>query len=403
MAKTPSSLILNLVTTVLIVILTGSVILHPRQAFEAALTGLQAWWQIVVPALLPFFVLSQLLLGLGIIHFLGVLLEPIMRPLFNIPGAAGLVVIMGYASGAPLSASLTAQLKNQGVLTAAEGERLICFTNNASPLFMLGAVAVGMLQKPEIGPIIAAAHYGANLFLGLIFRFYRRSDAASSKETLAWRFWLRRAWEVFLRGQQQKSPPLGHLLGEAIRHSFQALLTIGGFIIVFSVFIRMIQLWGWTNNLSLILKPLLRLLNLDPQVAPALVAGCLEMTIGTKLASELPLPLTTRLATISFILGWAGLSIHAQVASMISSTNLRLWPFILARFFHAVLASQLVLFFYGPAEPVIKLLERPFSPPPSSWPTLWVYYISFGLWNFFIFTFLAFLSLGVWSLIIRRR
>lgn len=391
------------VTTVLILILTGSVILHPLQAFEAALTGLQAWWQIVVPALLPFFVLSQLLLRLGIIHFLGALLEPIMRPLFNIPGVAGLVVIMGYTSGAPLSASLTAQLKNQGLLTAAEGERLLCFTNNASPLFMLGAIAVGMLQKPEVGPIIAAAHYGANLFLGFVFRFYRRSDAASSKETLTWYLGIRRAWEALWRGQQQNSTPLGYLLGEAIKQSFQTLLTIGGFIIVFSVFIRMVQLWGWTNNLSLILKPLLLLLSLDPQVAPAVVAGSLEVTIGTKLASELTLPLTIRLAAISFILGWAGLSIHAQVASMISSTNLRLWPFILARFFHGVLASQLVLFFYGPAEPVIKLLERPFSPPPSNWPTLWIYYISFGLWNFLVFTFIALLSFGLWSLIIRRR
>lgn len=390
------------VTTLLILIFTGCIILHPRQAFEAALTGLQAWWQIVVPALLPFFVLSQLLLRLGIIHLLGALLEPVMRPLFNIPGVAGLVVIMGYTSGAPLSASLTAQLKNQGLLTAAEGERLICFTNNASPLFMLGAVAVGMLQKPEVGPVIAAAHYGANLCLGFIFRFYRYSDAGSSKEALPWYSRIGEAWKHLSHGQQN-SVPLGHLLGEAIRQSFQTLLTIGGFIIVFSVFIRMVQLLGWTDALSAILKPLLRILSLDPQVAPALVAGCLEMTMGTKLASELPLPLTVRLSAISFILGWAGLSVHAQVASMISSTNLRLWPFVLARFFHGVLASQLVLFFYGPAEPVIKLLERPFPPPPSTWPTLWIYYISFGLWISFIFTLIGSLGLGLWSLFLRRR
>ncbi|MCG0278106.1 MAG: sporulation integral membrane protein YlbJ [Thermanaeromonas sp.] len=389
-------------TTLLTIIFTGCIILHPRQAFEAALAGLQAWWQIVVPALLPFFVLSQLLLRLGIIHLLGVLLEPVMRPLFNIPGVAGLIVVMGYASGAPLSASLTAQLKNQGLLSTAEGERLICFTNNASPLFMLGAVAVGMLQQPEVGPVIAAAHYGANLCLGLLFRFYRYSDTSSSVQTFPWYIRIRQAWKDLLYAPQQNSAPLGYLLGEAIRQSFQTLLTVGGFIIVFSVFIHMVQLLEWTTALSFLLTPLLHILNLDPQVAPALVAGCLEMTIGTKLASELPLPIPVRLAAISFILGWAGLSVHAQVASMISSANLRLWPFILARFFHGVLASQLVLLFYGPAEPVVKLLERPFSLPPSTWPTLWIYYTSFGLWIFFIFILIALLGIGAWSLVLQR-
>lgn len=387
-----------------IVFLCISIVLYPRQAFQAALAGLEAWWQIVVPALLPFFILSQLLMGLGIVHFLGVFLEPLMRPLFNVPGTAAFVVIMGYTSGAPLSALLTAQLRNQGLLTQAEGERLICFTNNASPLFMLGAIAVGMLQDAHLGPVIAAAHYGANLCLGLLFRFYRRGAASTPMPVFSLGDLPRRAWQALLWAQRQDGRPLGQLLSDAVTRSFQVLLTIGGFITIFSVVIQLAQLFGIIGWLAHLLAPFLRFILLDPQSTPAVAAGLLEMTIGTKTASELPLPITARLITISFILGWAGFSIHAQVAAMISSTDLSLAPFILARFLHALVASRLVLLFCGPVKPVIALLQAPFPLSfPAPWITLWVYYTGFALLTLIFFTSLTALGLLAYALLARKR
>ncbi|MGI9951099.1 sporulation integral membrane protein YlbJ [Moorellaceae bacterium AZ2] len=379
-------------------------ILNPRQAFQAALGGLEAWWQIVVPALFPFFVLSQLLMGLGIVHFLGVFLEPFMRPLFNVPGSAAFVVLMGYTSGAPLSALLTAQLRSQGLLTSAEGERLICFTNNASPLFMLGAVAVGMLHDPQLGPVIAAAHYAANLSLGFLFRFYRRREVSTRMTGTPFRHLPRRAWQVLLEAQRQDGRPFGQLLSDAVTRSFQVLLTIGGFIVLFAVVIRLAQLAGIARWLEKALVPFLQLIDLDPQSTPAVAAGILEMTIGTKTAGELPLPAPARLAAISFILGWAGFSVHAQVAAMISGTDLRLGPFVGARLLHAVLASKLVLFFYGPAEPVVKLLNAPFSHMSTApWTALWIYYTGFALLTLVFFTSLTALGLLVYAFFRRQK
>ncbi|GFN23986.1 MAG: sporulation integral membrane protein YlbJ [Thermoanaerobacteraceae bacterium] len=379
------------------------IILHPLQAFQAALGGLEAWWEIVVPALLPFFVLSQLLMGLGIVHFLGVFLEPFMRPLFNVPGSAAFVVLMGYTSGAPLSALLTAQLRSQGLLTPAEGERLICFTNNASPLFMLGAVAVGMLHDPQLGPIIAAAHYAANLSLGILFRFYRRREGSSPMAGTPLRRLPRRAWQALLEAQRRDGRPFGQLLSDAVTRSFQVLLAIGGFIVLFAVVIRLAQLTGVTRWLEKALVPFLRLVGLDTQSTSAVAAGMLEMTIGTKTAGELPLTLPARLAAISFILGWAGLSVHAQVAAMISGTDLRLSPFIGARLLHGVLASKLVLFFYGPAQPVVNLLKAPFSSAAGSWHALWIYYTGFPLLALMFFISLTALGLLVYALLRRPK
>src|SRR5262245_3465000 len=81
--------------------------MFPAQTLESSLRGLSIWWQVLFPALFPFFVISELLLGFGIVHFFGKLLDPLMRPLFRLPGIGSFVVTMGYVSGYPVGARLT--------------------------------------------------------------------------------------------------------------------------------------------------------------------------------------------------------------------------------------------------------------------------------------------------------
>ncbi len=390
-------------TAVTVVILALAIILFPQPVFQAALRGLMAWWEIVIPALLPFFVISQLFMGLGIVHFLGVLLEPVMRPLFNVPGTGAFVMAMGYTSGAPISAVLTSQLRQQRLVTRVEGERLICFTNNASPLFMLGAVAVGMLHDPSLGPALAGAHYGANLFLGILFRFYGRRAPASPPGNYPLLSLPRRAWRAMIQAQQRDGRSLGQLLGDAVSHSFHTLITIGGFITLFSVITQVAGMLGILDLLARLLLYAGYPLGLTPAIAGALASGIFEMTMGAKFASEAPVPLGEQITAISLIMGWAGLSVLGQVAAMTSKTDIRLGPFILARFLHGFLAAFMVQLFRGPARPVLGWLAgSPFLSPPVSWLSLGVHYTGFTLTLAALFLLLAGLGLFARLTLYRR-
>ena len=86
---------------VLAVALALFMIVEPAATLEASANGLKLWFQAVLPALFPFFVVCDLLVALGVVRFLGVILEPVMRPVFRLPGAAGFVVAMGFTSGFP--------------------------------------------------------------------------------------------------------------------------------------------------------------------------------------------------------------------------------------------------------------------------------------------------------------
>ncbi|MDV2887595.1 sporulation integral membrane protein YlbJ, partial [Alkalihalophilus pseudofirmus] len=113
---------------------------------------------------------SELLIGLGVVKFVGVLLEPLMRPLFRVPGVGGFVWAMGLASGFPAGAKFSARLRQEGHLSQIEAERLASFTNSSNPLFIFGAVAVGFFKNANLGIILALAHYLGNVCVGTVMR-----------------------------------------------------------------------------------------------------------------------------------------------------------------------------------------------------------------------------------------
>lgn len=76
-------------------------IIFSHTAVESASKGINLWLNIVFPSLFPFFVASEILYRTGFIKSLGILLEPIMRPLFNVPGCGSFALAMGITSGYP--------------------------------------------------------------------------------------------------------------------------------------------------------------------------------------------------------------------------------------------------------------------------------------------------------------
>jgi len=106
----------------------------PRHGFEGRSGRHDLFLNVVFPSLLPFFILSEIMLGLGVVHFIGVLFEPLMRPLFNVPGEGAFVLSMGLAAGYPMDAVITARFRRQDMCTRTEGERMLAFSNTADPV-----------------------------------------------------------------------------------------------------------------------------------------------------------------------------------------------------------------------------------------------------------------------------
>ena len=65
---------------------TLALVLWPEQAMEAMRDGLKLCGNVILPSLFPFFVLSSLVVELGMSRYLGRVLEPGQRELRRRPG-----------------------------------------------------------------------------------------------------------------------------------------------------------------------------------------------------------------------------------------------------------------------------------------------------------------------------
>lgn len=350
---------MTILLAIIAISLTVSVIMFPEDAFNASVSGLQVWWNIVFPALLPFFIMAQILIGLGVVHMLGVVLEPVMRPVFNVPGTGSFVMAMGLASGFPIGAVLTGQLRRDNLCSKTEAERLLSFTNTADPLFMFGAVAVGMIGYPEVGIIIATAHYASSLTIGLLMRFYKHRDYSVMPATKNNEGLLDRAVEALIKARKKDNRPLGKLLSDAIIRSIETLMLIGGFIILFSVIIKILDKVGIVKMLIPALDLLLGTAGVSTELSPALVSGIFEIDLGCQIAGTSAAPLRDIIIISGAIIAFSGLSVHAQVASIISDTDISIVPYLVARVVHAFLAGLYTALLIGPVFPLVERVAIP--------------------------------------------
>jgi len=325
-----------------------SMIVLPDESFKASIQGLNMWWEVVFPSLFPFFVISELLIGFGVVRFLGVLLEPLMRPLFRVPGVGGFTWAMGLASGNPAGAKFTARLRQEKQITQIEAERLVAFTSSSSPLFIFGAVAVGFFHNPSLGIIFAAAHYVGNIAVGLVMRFHGTNEEVRRPKRKH-KFLLKEALRVLHATRIKNNKPIGKLLGDAVMSAIQTLLMIGGFIILFSVFNKLLRYMHITSFLALLTEGLLHLAHFSEKLSIPLISGLFEMTLGIQMISEArESPLLQQVIAASFMLGFGGFSIQAQVASILAQTDIRFRPFFIARMLHGFLSAAIVWLIWNP-------------------------------------------------------
>lgn len=310
----------------------AALLLSPEIGLQAARYGMDIWWKTVFPSLLPFFILTELMAGLGVIAFFGSLSSRMMQVFFRLPGPAGVSWILSLASGFPSGARMAARLRTEGTITRIEAERLVAMAHSSNPLFILSAVASGFLNSPETGSFIAAAHYGGALLVGFSFRFYGRQKG-TTKETSAG------ALHAFQAARKKDGRAFGSMFADAVLSSVQTLMLIGGFILFFSVLTALLTSYGAAG----LIFSMLPVQETSLPVFQAMFSGFFELTSGVKQAAASTLSLPVSLILISAILGFSGWSVHAQVAAIISSTDIRYGPFLAARFLHSFYSVVLML------------------------------------------------------------
>ena len=123
---------------------TACLLIFSGSNLPAIKSGLKLWANYVIPSLFPFFVATELLMHTNIINLFGRILNNYMKPLFNISGEGAFAFIMWIISGYPVGAKIASKFRENNICSKAECERLLSFTNNSGPLFIIGTVGILM-------------------------------------------------------------------------------------------------------------------------------------------------------------------------------------------------------------------------------------------------------------------
>jgi sporulation integral membrane protein YlbJ len=311
------------------------IIIYPSPVFQSSLSGMTLWWKYVFPSLLPFLILSEIAIGAGVIRALGTLLDPLTRWMFGFNGNGGWAFAMGLFAGFPAGASTASTLLKQKAFSPPEAERVLAISHLCNPVVMVTVIGIGFFHQAAVGIFIAIIHYISAFLLGFILRW--RSHAAINPHMIL----ITDTQNIFIRAlksakqaQTEDGRTFGKMLGDSVTGSIQTIMVIGGWMMFFSVLIQVISL----------LLPIA----FSQSHYSNVISSLLEPHLGAYAISQnTTLPLLSKIAFVGAILGWSGLSIHAQVKSFMSSA-IRYMPFLLARMLHAALAFICSVLLWAP-------------------------------------------------------
>ena len=284
-------------------------LLLPTEIGNGVKSGLLLLGESIVPALFPFMVLSSYISLSPYSRLFSRISDKLSRKLFNVSGEGLTAVILGMLGGYPIGAKTIYDLYSMHSLTKEDAHRLLCWCVNPSPSFVITAIGSFMLGNKKSGAIIYASVLFSSLTLGIVTRYMGKPSASP---------------EGILPDHVYDNT---NIFVNAVASGSKAMLSVCGWVLVFSAFTAGIDCICTNESFSLFIKAL-----------------C-EVTTGCKsvASNSYPLPL------LCAVVGFGGFAVIFQVAPYLQKCEYNLKLFLCWRALSGALSaffcSQIIRFF----------------------------------------------------------
>lgn len=274
--------------------------LNPQTIVEAAKNGILIWFQQILPALLPFTILSCVLIRS---HFLEG-----WKGNANLIAIA-LTLVCGFGFGFPIGAKLSADFYKDQMLSKRQALILSVATNNFSPMYVCGFALPFLFGTGQYHKITYLLLYFVPLFIATFFLIltYNAENNERKNEEITKKF------EFNM-----------NILNESILQGFLSLIKICGYIVFFSI---LAQIFGnlWQNT----------------SISWNILLANLEITNGIQRLSRMLLPESIRYILAMQILSFGGISGIAQTASFLEDAGISVYKYIIGKVILSLLLTVL--------------------------------------------------------------
>lgn len=303
---------------ILILLLICFFILKPATVSEGAFNGLKIWVNNIIPYLFPMSVLSNILLKYNFIYKaferFSFISEKILKSKY-----AMIPYFISFVSGYPSGAmSINTMLENKRI-SEDEASYLIYFTNNCSFQFIAGALAYSMLNDFNLFKYIAIPHFvGA-----IVLSFCIKSNTSNRIK----------------RNTISQAPVTFHqAFSSSIYKSVTSILSVGGVIVIFSIFSNFFNdsLTSLSNTISL--SPYIK------DIIYSLIVGSLELTNGCSIiSSSIYVPLQLKLIIINFLVSFSGMSVVFQTIAVTDKFELNIINYVVYKFMLGIISALICI------------------------------------------------------------
>ncbi len=263
------------------IILIGLIIGAPAVCAAGAKQGLTICAGVLIPALFPFAVPVLFLIN--------------TKTFRNINNKVVAVFILSLIGGYPIGAKLITELYKRKDISGNTAQKLLPFCINAGPAFIVIAVGKGMLNNIKLGFILLFSHIATSIISAVVF-LPKTSSITKEKNT------------------DKNISALDNFV-LSVKGASDATITLCSFVVLFSVINEYIIYFSQT------FKPLSMLIYI------------IEVTYAVSRTNNLYL--------ISFLLGFAGISIWLQIFAMCEQIKPKPLIFIFSRILHGTLSTIL--------------------------------------------------------------
>lgn len=278
-------------------------LLYPETVSEGVRSGLYLSYKSVLPAILPFMVVSDLLLCLDL-RVLDESIGRVVSSIFSVSPIGSRAILLGVLSGFPIGARIISSLLRDRRISPEEAERLLYLSSIASPAFIITGVGYGILGSVACGIKLYLIVLATHLAVGFILFPRKRREKP-----------LVLAPERYMHGIS---------LTDSIESAALSGLKIAAYLSFFSV----------CCAISSKIIP--------NRLIAALVASLLEIGSGAGMAAKLSQDV--RYPVLGFCLGFSGISVCLQLKGVIKSFEISMRPYLTQKFLCGLLAAFFAFF-----------------------------------------------------------
>ena len=311
--------------TIGLLLLMLMLLCFPNLCLKAAQDGLLLWFNKVLPSLLPFMILINILVPLDGLQPFILRCTPLSRRIWHLPGESLFAFLIGLIAGYPMGAKVVKSLYHEHKLSKEEAECTLCFCNNCGPLFIIGTIGTAMLSQTQLGYFLFVIHLLSACIMSILLTHHLPTMISSSSNRI----------------NASHPPNFFRLLNLGVMNAMDTIVCVGGYIILFSVILTLITQTPFAQHFFTSLLPNSN----TPMIIKGILSSCLELSNGAYTLSQLPLT-PFSLALISAAIGFGGVCVYFQALFVLEDTPLNTKPFFISKCLQGCISFSLTILLF---------------------------------------------------------